>query len=670
MSRRTLRYHLRFQIIPGRNVERDARALAKFCRAHGIEEVVLFFAGEEWNNGLLSGKEEERWFRTLRRIKPILDKAGIIASLNPWMTTLHSDRGRAFPSDRTFRPMVSPRGEVSGACASFADPGWREYLCRLYGRFATLGFRVLWVEDDFRYHNHSPLNWGGGFEPEVLARFGKKIGRAVSREEVVARITQPGRPHPWRAKWMETWREIQLEVAEGLAKAVAGNAPGESTLGLMSSGLGIHSTEGRDWQKLFAALSIDGRVAHRPHYASYDDWPGAQQAYCITMLDAQRRLRPATAEVAPEVENFPYTRWTKSDSMAWTQMALAMFYGSDALLLNLFPFVGNPIDREPQVGELLDRSRAGLEWIARRFPRESETLGVGVPWREDAQAHVRVKPGVGMQGFDASPLEPGAFLISYGIPTSSRKQKVNALFGSLAWAFSDKEIGEMLAGGLMLDAVSAEALCERGFGALIGVRFKRWLMRQESTYSLECATAAESGVPVGHYSSVNTRERVAMIEPRGGAREWSAILTPESRRVGACVVAHRNRLGGRVVTYAVPNPAQLSRSYQRQALAQSAVRFLAGGAFESPLITGGAHLAPIHFRAGERNALVVFNHSPDPARPVIRLPRGLRAVSSGTLLAPLAKPAAIRLSVARKGGATLLTSRSDIPYLGCLVLEL
>lgn len=72
----------------------------------------------------------------------------------------------------------------------------------VYNRFAKLGFRVVWVENDFRYHGHRPLNWGGSFEIEILNRFAQKVRRKVTRQ-----------------------REIQLEVATGLAKSVAENAP-------------------------------------------------------------------------------------------------------------------------------------------------------------------------------------------------------------------------------------------------------------------------------------------------------------------------------------------------------------------------------------------------------------------------------------------------------------
>ena len=103
---KSIKYHLRFQVIPGKNVIRDARILADFCAKHRIEEVVLFFAAEEWNNGLLSKKEEDAWFDTVSRVKKVLDGKGLSVSLNPWMTVLHCDRGRSFPAGRNFKPMV------------------------------------------------------------------------------------------------------------------------------------------------------------------------------------------------------------------------------------------------------------------------------------------------------------------------------------------------------------------------------------------------------------------------------------------------------------------------------------------------------------------------------------------------------------------------------------
>lgn len=666
-ARRPLRYHLRFQIIPGRNIDRDARALARLCRKHRVEEVVLFFAAEEWNNGLLSKSEEDLWFDTLARAKRILDRAGVVCSLNPWMTTLHCARGRAFPKGRSFRPMVGPNGVASRACASFADPNWRRYLSDLYGRFAELGFRVLWVEDDFRFHNHgAELGWGGGFEPEAIARFEKKIDRKTTRQEVLANILKPGVPHPWRALWMQTWRELQLETAAELARAVAERAPNPARLGLMSSTPSRHTQEGRDWQKLFAALSIDGRVAHRPHYAPYSDAIGRTEAYGIMMLDIQRNFRPAGVEVAPEVENFPFTAWTKSDTQTWAEMALALLHGSDALLLDLFPFCANRADTEPAVWSLLDRSRPALEWIAARFTPDLKTCGIGLPWRQDAAAHVRTERGSAMDELDVSSFTPGYFLLSAGVPVSAGPQPLNAVFGPMAWVHPDDELRRMLSGGLLLDGIAAQILCLRGFAKHIGLASVELLDREESTYSLEEVLSPRLGAPVGHLFSVNLQKKLAALRPARGAQPWTRIITPERKPVGPGLVAFRNALGGRVVTLAATDPAGLPMSDARQALYQSAVRFLAPRAAAPVMVTGGPRLMPIHLKSSSAEWLLIFNAGADPARPVLTLPAPVRHAKA-TLLAPLAAPRPLPF-VLRNG--THIETQADLPAFGFAAIAL
>jgi hypothetical protein len=664
------RYHLRFQIIPGPNVLRDARTLAEFCKLHGVEEVVLFFAAEEWNDGLLSRRDEDRWFRTVKKAKRVLDAAGLTVSLNPWATVLHGERGRRFPSDRKFAPAVSPTGEVSKGVASFADPAWRRYIRDQCARFAKLGFRVIWIEDDFRYHNHSPLTWGSGFEPGMLALFSKTVGRQVGRQGLVKKILRPGKPHPWREKWLATWCKCQLDTAAELARDVSKASPCPVKLGLMSTGLDTHSMEGRRWNKLFAALSIDGQVAHRPHFAGFGIVIGRELCRNMAMVDMQRDVIPPRCEVAPEIENYPFTQWAKADGRTWAQMAICQFLGASALLLDLFPFSGNPANQEPEIGRLLDRSRPALQWIGSRFGSSLPTAGVGVPFRQDAADRVRTALGKSMDELWVRPLDPCEYLTRYGIPVSMRRQAVNAIFGPLAWAFDDEEILSILAGGLLLDGESADILCRRGFSQHLGVKVESILSRDDSNYSVEMVTRPGLGVAKGLCFSVNTVARMGVLRPLRGAREWSSVLTPESKRIGPAMVAFGNKLGGRVMTLAACNPgSSLPRSFQRQALAHRAVQYLGGGRFGSPLVTGAAHLLPLQFRGPQSEYLVVFNESGDPARPIINIPRRLKNGPKATLLAPLSKPVPAPIDVERSAHKTVVRARADLPNLGCLVVE-
>ena len=671
-----LRYHLRFQIVPGRSVESDARALGEFCKEHAVEEVVLFLSVGDWNYGPLTKREQTRWFNALKKAKAVLEGDGLVVSLNVWVTIGHNDRGCRFPEGSRYEPMVSPRGELSKSCGSFADPVWRRDLCELYGRFATLGFRVIWVDDDYRYHNHPPITWGGGFEPGVLARFAQKVGREVTRQEVVKNILRPGKPHPWRAKWMGTWRELQEELARELADAVAENAPGETKIGLMSSHPSVHSIEGRDWRRLFDAFSIDGKVAFRPGYAAYRESLGKEKAFSFMMLDVQRRPQPPDCEVAPEIENYPYTHWVKSDSMTWADMALAMFFGSDALLLEVFPICGNPANEEDAgIGRLLDLSRPALEWISSRFAKHFETRGVGIPWRTDAAARIHTSDGQSMDELRASFSGPADFLLPNGVPVSAGHQQVNAVFGSLAWAFDDEELREMLAGGLLLDGDSADILCQRGFGPDIGVDVTQWLSREESAYAMAKVVSNEAGVRKGFHLTILRLPRISVLKRRRGAHEWTTIVTPQRERVAPGIVAYENRRGGRVITYAAPDPGAdlrgggLAPSYQRQAILQSAIRFLSAGEFGSAFVTGGPHLNPIHFAGDGKQFAVIFNGSPDPATVEVQMHGTSAPPKRATVLPPLSKPVRAKVSSTQGQAGTLLTCERALPYLGFLVLE-
>lgn len=666
---KSVRYHLRFQILPDTHAPTEARALARFCQAHGIEEVALFFAAEEWNNGLLSRAEEDRWFQSIAGIKRVLDKAGIAVSLNPWMTVLHAARGREFPKDRRFQPMVSPEGVTFHGVASIADPRWQRYIGALYGRFATLGFRVIWVEDDFRYHNHGFGVWGGGFEELVLRRFSRKIGRRVTRGDVVKKILQPGRPHPWRALWMENWRAIHLQAAAFIAQSVASQAPTKTRLGLMSSHPSQHSIEGRDWQSLFRALRIDGEVAHRPHYAGYTDWCGKEEAYAIMMLDRQRQFRPAQCEVAPEVENFPFTHWTKSDALTWAEMAFCLFHGSDSLLLDLFPFSGNRPQAEPHIGRLLDRSRPALEWISARFDRSFQTNGVGLLWREDAASHVRTENGVSLDELSVPPFGGGEFLLSYGVPVSAHPQPVSILFGTLTWALDDTTLRQLLAGGLWLDGQAAHILCRRGYARFLGLSSARLVGREEAAYSVERVVSRETGVASGFHFNHNLQPRVAQLQPADGAREWTSLLTAEGKRFGSAITTFTNKLGGKVATLAACTPADLPRSYQKQTIVHRLLDFLSARDRPIPRVSGAPHLLPIHFSNGSQRFIVVFNGSPDPATPVIALGKVQTQKVTATILTPLGIPASAKCAVHRHGAGAVVESQTALPYLGFLVLE-
>ncbi|MFI6817148.1 hypothetical protein ACIBG7_32450 [Nonomuraea sp. NPDC050328] len=628
-------YRLRYQVLPGR----DPRELARWCAEHAIPEVVLIYGSEELHSGHPAGVGEDLWFEHVAGVKRVLDAHGIGASLNPWVTVGHADRGRT--QDLGFAPMVSPSGEVATATASFACPVWRDWLAGHYGRFAALGFRVLWLEDDFRFHNHGPLTWGGGFEPEMLERFALLAGEKVGRAELVAAITAAGPPHPWRALLQRTWREAQLEALDLVRQAVAGRAE----LGLMSSGLGIASVEGRDWAELFDRVEV-----HRPHFAAYSDTPGKSLAYSIAMLELQRGLRPAGVEVTPEIENWPHTEWTKSDTQTWSEMVTARLSGADGLLLDVHPFVTGDPARYPRVGAMLDRSRPALDATA---TPDLQTIGVGIPWWPDTAA--RIWGDGTLDGLAADPLRAARYLLPYGVPVRAGLAPVSAVFGKVAWGVPDEAVEELLAGGVLLDGHAALVLTERGYGSLLGVEVEEIAERftpARLPYSME--RVADGGALL----SVNVQPAVARLAAVPGAEVWTQLLSPRGEHWGEGRVAFRNSLGGRVVTLAACEPEELGRCDDGQRLAHRAVRFLGG---EFPLVTGGPLLMPQYALVGGRHRLAIANGSADPARPVVTGTGPMQA----TLLEPLREPRPVPIH--QQSGNFVIDA--DVPHRGYVIVE-
>ncbi|MFF3209045.1 hypothetical protein ACFYYB_00150 [Streptomyces sp. NPDC002886] len=667
------RYHLRFQIHPYEGpdaVRATAAELAKTCTDAGVAEVVLLLGAEEHFTGHLSGPGEDLWYEAAATAQEVLLGAGLDVSLNPWVTTGHADRGRC--DTHGFAPMVSPTGQVAAAQASFACPRWRAWLTGHYGRFAELGFRVLWLEDDFRFHNHAPLDWGGGFEPLMLDRLAALAGRPVPRPELVAALTAPGPPHPLRQLWQRVWRTAQQEVAAQVAGEVHRRSAGRSRTGLMSSGLDVASVEGRDWSALFGALAPGGGAVHRPHFAPYADAPGHELARQVWMPELQRSLRPECVDSEPEIENWPHTAWSKSDVQTWSEMVAAQLSGADALLLNLYPLHGARPGHHPRTAELLRRARPALDLVSRQHPRGQRTLGVGLPFAQDAAAHVRAHGG-DLTELAVDPGPAAEFLLRYGVPVTAEPAPVRALFGPSAWAFDDPAVRAMLAGGLLLDGTAAVILHRRGFGPLIGLTGAEPVDREAPAatggpgpYATERLCAAAGEDLAGLLLSVNTQPALARLREAPGAQRWSEVRTPDGRAWGAGRTAFTNALGGRVAVLAATEPHTLPADDHAQLLLHRTVRFLEGEDARLPLVSGGPHLIPHLSHADGVTTLTVANGCQDPARPVVDLPALPDAAAVGaTLLAPLAEP---RPAHTGRQGRTLRPD-TELPHRGWAVLR-
>lgn len=472
-------YSLRIGICPDFLAEEKFSQLEEFCAQAGINDVQFFINMEEVNDGHLTMEETRPWLEMLAGFLPRLKQRGITVSLNPWITTLHTDRGRTLKPGQNFTTMTDFRGRAAEAVACPLDPAFRQYIAGMYAEYAKLGFDVIWVEDDFRIHNHAPLEWGGCFCPLHMREFEKRLGHPITREEFVKRMTAPGEPTPERIVWLDTMRETMNDFARLLGDAVHQVAP-NTRVALMSSAPQNHAIEGRSWETVLRNFSGGLRPLDRPHLPAYNEVSGRQ--YCLEFQRYSRltaALLPPDTEKWPELDNLPHTRFSKSHAFSGLEMESTLALCAEGVTINIFDMIGNGIAPEEHNDRPLRELKPYLEGVRSLNAHTADEQGVCVLVNPDTVYTLHCAGGEGpgalmpWQTFWAEYLS--ALGIANRIGTEPRPGETVALFGQVLRSMTPDQVRYLAAKhSLLLDGESAEILLEMGCGDLAGIKEVRW----------------------------------------------------------------------------------------------------------------------------------------------------------------------------------------------------
>ncbi len=623
-------YTLRMQFSPKEDPEDVKRQLLDLVRTTPVDEVMFFFFAEEYNNGHETLDEIKHWLDRSRPYRDALEAEGVVVSANPWHTLLHADRRRRLKPGQDWQTMVDFQGRQATAQVCPLDPGWREYYAAELALYAREGFRVVWIDDDVRLHNHHPLAWGGCWCPLHVAEFDRRAGANATREEIVAKCLQPGRPHPWREIWMDMNEDMYFEMISSWREILAA---GGTRLGLMSSYVEAHAAEGRRWQRWWRAFSGGGTFVHRPPFCEYIEATGDRLANWIATLDQMRSIHPADVESGPEIDNGPYGEWQRSYRQTGAAVALAHVLGSTNLNISLFDFLGNRIEDEPGRAAFLREWRPAADRLADEFPMTLRSRGIGIPWSEDMGRRTHTEVGRDWKELEVPTRGWSRWLLAAGHAVQMRpSESVNALAGKLAWAFDDDEIRGWLGGdkGLLLDGTAAMVLVERGFGDLIGVASARMITQEDALFThIEC-TDADFSLHKGALLPLNPQETLPVLlpAPAAGARVISDLMTAKRERIGPAEFLFENRLGGRVAVVPWDANAWFMMHAQRAVQLAKVLAWLdPRGMYGS--VEGGAWLLPQFLTDGRTHRAVVWNACGDSlSRFTLHAPKDFPALAT------------------------------------------
>ena len=479
----TFIYTLRYMLDPRANTPAKNEKLIEFVKRGKIDDVAFFINGEELNHSHLTKAETQVWLDAIKPLQKELSKIGVTTSLNPWTTIMHSDRGYQVNPEIGFNTFVDLDGNKAQDMACPADPTWRKYLANTYAQYASIHPRRLWLEDDFRHYNHSPLKLMC-FCDYHMQLYNEQLGKKETRAEFVKKMLQPGEPTKERQVYLDQARQEMIETEHIIEQAVHKASP-ETDLAQMTSYPDWHALEGRDWDSLFKAQAGKGhpKVA-RPHLPAYNEVAPLQYG---RYFEEYTRITAAflgeDAELYPELESYMYSPLVKSTAFTAFQIITSALIGSQGILLNLFDMMGNGINDSWHYAEMLAQIKPFVnQLLENRLPID-HLRGIKVLVDQDSSYYLQTKTGKNVEELLPHEKNWASLLGAFGFATTilpiskktSLKNEVVAISGQLLRNLTNAQVTELIKNNLvLLDGECVQVLLDRKLGNLLHIEKGVW----------------------------------------------------------------------------------------------------------------------------------------------------------------------------------------------------
>ena len=479
----TFIYTLRYMLDPRANTPTKDEKLIEFVKKGKIDDVAFFINGEELNHSHLTKAETQLWLDAIKPLQKKLSEIGVTTSLNPWTTIMHSDRGYQVNPEIGFNTFVDLDGNKAQDMACPADPTWRKYLANTYAQYASIHPRRLWLEDDFRHYNHSPLKLMC-FCDYHMQLYNEKLGKKETRPEFVKKMLQPGKPTKERQVYLDQARQEMIETEHIIEQAVHKVSP-ETDLAQMTSYPDWHALEGRDWDNLFKAQAGKGhpKVA-RPHLPAYNEVAPLQYG---RYFEEYTRITAAflgeDAKLYPELESYMYSPLVKSTAFTAFQIITSALIGSQGILLNLFDMMGNGINDNWHYAEMLAQIKPFVnQLLENRLPID-HLRGIKVLVDQDSSYYLQTKTGKNVEELLPHEKNWASLLGAFGFATTilpiskktSLKNEVVAISGQLLRNLTNAQVTELVKNNfVLLDGESVQVLLDRKLGNLLHIKKAEW----------------------------------------------------------------------------------------------------------------------------------------------------------------------------------------------------
>ena len=472
MEKKVFENILRLQIVPELYEEERVSGIIDHCLQYGFQHVMLFINAEDYFVGHMTIEEAKPWVAAIQRTKKRLLENGIKVSLNPWIEFGHLDRGRKLKKGQNFTTMVDYDGTACKVVACPLCENWRAYYKEFYQYLLReIEPDTIWVEDDFRLHNHGDLKYGGCFCELHMQRYNAKLGTKYTREEFTDLLFRKTCDERVRNAWLDVSRETMTDLAEFLGKTVK-EVGLDTKVGLMSSAQIRHSMEARDWYAVHKGLAQGGEMINRLHLPCYMEVSGKEYYLNFNMFPyVCRAYLPKETVVLPELENSAFSSFSKNARFLRFQVESAIPLCIDGMTYDIYDFCGNGINEGFGYGEALAKIMPYLNGVINQGIAYENAEGIIIP-ADPNEVYNRKADAGNFMSYSPDEYFFGAYLASLGFNTKvstekSFQGKIVALCNSAVYNFTKPQLEALFANNyVILDGSAAIRLLRMGLGGL------------------------------------------------------------------------------------------------------------------------------------------------------------------------------------------------------------
>ncbi len=357
--------------------------------------------------------------------------------------------------DDVFSPIVDITGSIRHHANCPMGTSFQTYLSNRIVELADTGAEIIMLDDDFRMSQH-----GGELCcacPRHLARMAEWLGEEISLEKIRPHVLG-GKPNKYRDAWLHAQNEGLLEMAQRIRAEMDKKHP-DVTVCLCTAS-SVWNVDGIDVVRISKILAGRNRPILRLTGAPYWAYSRSRRFSLVTVMEVARMLASFVKgegfDLMSEGDVYPRPRYTCPASYLELYDAVTRADGGyNGILKYMFDYVAGP---ELETGYLHfhKENTPFLKRIYEFFPNGANA-GVRVITRPHTFKHADLDQTL-VRELSPMPVD-GTMLASCGIPTIYQGKGIcNSVFGDNGRSLDESMLGD----GVVLDAVSAMILTERG----------------------------------------------------------------------------------------------------------------------------------------------------------------------------------------------------------------